>query len=172
MRKRSLLAALGAVVARPALALYDPPPAALLLAAPGTWSGTLAYRDYQNPDRRVTLRTRLSVTLAGPEELALFYVFDDGPGKTVYSYERMAFDLARKALVWTSGTAKPSRTEYGITAAEAKDGGALLRFERAVDGGIDRHVFELQPRRWALAKTEVRAGKDDLERSRYEFVRD
>lgn len=171
MHRRSLVLALGALAARPAFALYDPNPAQGLSAAIGSWAGTLVYADYQKPDRRVTLRVKMVATLTAPDELALYYVFDDGPGKTVYSYERMAFDGAAQQLVWTSGTAKPSRSEYRVTSSEASDAGTKIQFERAVEGGIDKYTLEVKPRTWLLSKVEVRSGKDDLQRSRYEFTR-
>ncbi len=74
-------------------ALYDPPPAAALASVEGAWQGTLQYRDYQPPYKRVTLPVRLFVAASSPRELALHYVFNDGPGKTVHSYDRIALDL-------------------------------------------------------------------------------
>ena len=171
MHRRSLLLTLGAAVARPSFALYDPMPAPGLAAVIGSWTGTLVYADYQKPDRRVTLRTKMVATLAAPDELALYYVFDDGPGKTVYSYERMAFDGATRQLVWISGTAKPSRSQYRVTSSEANEAGTKIQFERAVEGGVDKYTLDVKPRTWLLSKVEVRSGKDDLERSRYEFTR-
>jgi hypothetical protein len=98
------------LVAEPSLALYDPKPSALLVPAIGSWSDTLLHADYQSPDRLVSLQARLVVTLSGPEELSLYYVFDDGPGKTVYSDERMSFDSTKNELTWTS----PQVQERGL----------------------------------------------------------
>lgn len=60
----------------------------------GNWQGTLEYRDYQT-DRRVTLPTLLNVTAAGGGVLSLSYTYDDGPGKTVRSTERVTIDAGR-----------------------------------------------------------------------------
>lgn len=62
-------------------AMYDPAPLVALAAVEGTWQGTLQYRDYQPPNKRVTLPTRVYVAAASPRELALHYVFNDGPAK-------------------------------------------------------------------------------------------
>jgi hypothetical protein len=171
MRKRTLLIALGTLSARPAWSLYDPPPSPLLASSVGSWAGTLVYRDYQNPDRRVTLRARMTATLVAPDELALYYAFDDGPGKIVFSYERMRFDFAKREMEWMSGTAKPERNLYRTTTAETPADLARIHFERAVEGGEDRYTLEVTNRSWSLSKVEVRSGKANLERNRYEFAR-
>ena len=121
MHKRNLLLSLTALLAKPALALYDPKPNAALLPALGAWRGTLVYADYQNPGKFVTLQARLVVSLADPDELSLYYVFDDGPGKTVYSYERMVFDLSKNELTWVCGVTKPNTSRYKITASTSAE---------------------------------------------------
>lgn len=175
MHRRSLLLAAGALpLARPARALYDPAPDALLQRAVGAWQGTLRYQDYQRPDRQVTLPTSMVASLAAPAELVLYFAFDDGPGKTVHSYERMVFNFADRQLTWVSGTAKPSSNSYrivDIAPAAGADGTATVKFERSVEGGTDAHVLELAPRSFALFKREVRTGKADIERSRYQYTR-
>jgi hypothetical protein len=60
----------------------------------GSWTGTLEYRDYRS-ERRVTLPTKLVVEAEGPERLTLAYTYDDGPGKTVTSQERITIDRGR-----------------------------------------------------------------------------
>jgi hypothetical protein len=57
----------------------------------GTWSGTLEYRDYRS-DRRVTLPTTLVVTAAADGALEYVYTYDDGPGKTVVTRERVTIN--------------------------------------------------------------------------------
>jgi hypothetical protein len=171
MQRRSLFLCLAAFIAKPSLALYDPKPSGLLVPALGSWSGTLVYADYQNPDKLVTLQTRLVVTLTAPEELSLYYVFDDGPGKTVYSYERMSFDATKNELIWTSGVTKPNTNKFRVVSASAANDGSRFEFERAVESGVDKYTFEVKARSWFLAKQEVRTGKRDLQRSKYEFVR-
>jgi hypothetical protein len=68
------------------------PPHPLAAAITGDWRGTLEYRDYQS-DRRVSLPTTLTVTADG-NVLTLAYVYDDGPGKTVRSIDRVTIDAA------------------------------------------------------------------------------
>jgi hypothetical protein len=171
MRKRSLLLSIGFVYAKPAFALYDPKPSDLLAPAIGSWRGTLTYADYQSPGKLVTLPTRLVVTLVGPDELSLYYVFDDGPGKIVYSYERMAIDQSRTELTWISGVTKPKTSKYRIKSAIANNEGASIDFDQNVDSGTDTYTLEITGRTWRLGKREARAGKQDLQRSKYDFTR-
>ena len=169
MQKRTLLALLGSLLALPARALYDPKPNALLEQANGTWQGTLTYRDYQNPDRMVTLKASMTIALLTPDELALYYVFDDGPDKTVYSYERMRFDLEARQLLWLSGTTKSTRSEYQILSAMVQNGTSTITFERVVDQRTDSYVLEISKRTWSLTKTESAAGAAARLRSKYAF---
>lgn len=171
MQRRLLLLASGALAARPVRALYDPKPIALLESALGAWVGTLTYRDYQKPDRMVTLKTGMTSSLVAPDELALYYVFDDGPGKTVYSYERMKFDLAGQQVVWNSGVSRPKTAEYKITSSSLQDGRASIAFEQRQDASTDQCVFELTQRSWGLSKYEVSGDGARLLRSKYELVK-
>jgi hypothetical protein len=171
MHKRSFLFTLGIIAARPALALYDPKPIALLKLAAGTWVGSLTYRDYQAPDKMVTLKTVMTVSLAAPDELVLYYVFDDGPGKTVYSYERMKFDLAANQLTWHSGSAKPKLTQYKITSATILEAKNSLIFEKSTDTKTDRYMLDVTKSNWSLVKYEIPTGGVESLRSKYEFVK-
>ncbi len=101
VRRRDVPGASAAFAAWPVAAQYPPSPDATLAAVQGAWRGTLTYRDDARPDRNVVLATRLHAALVAPTELALHDVFDDGPGKTVHSYERMAFDFAGGTVTWT-----------------------------------------------------------------------
>ena len=80
----SSAAILGAVAAAAPLSAH----AAYLEALAGSWTGTLEYRDYRS-DRRVTLQTRVVITPSA-DGLTFDYVYDDGPGKTVKSVERIS----------------------------------------------------------------------------------
>jgi hypothetical protein len=171
MHKRTFLFSLAALATQPALALYDPKPNGLLENAAGSWKGTLTYRDYQNPDKMVVLPTRLAVSMIGPDELALYYVFDDGPGKIVYSYERMLFRGPAAELVWISGSNKPAPSTYRITAATIADRTSKISFEKAADSGLDRYAFEISPRAWTLSKVEVKSSGAEALRSRYELIK-
>lgn len=171
MQRRTLLLALGSIAASPAKALYDPKPIALLDRAPGRWVGSLTYRDYQKPDKMVTLKTAMIVSLAAPNELILYYVFDDGPGKTVYSYERMSFDLAANRLIWDSGTSKPDHSEYKITATEVLEAKSSLVFEKKSETRNDKCFLEITTSNWSLVKYEISAEGTENLRSKYEFER-
>jgi hypothetical protein len=171
MRKRTFLFSLGALCAKPSFALYDPQPSDLLAPSVGAWNGTLTYADYQSPGKLVTLPARLVAALAGPAELSLYFVFDDGPGKTVYSYERMALDPVRRELTWTSGVSNPNTSKYRVISASADHKESRIEFDREVDSGVDAYTLEFTAKTWQLIKREVRAGKEELQRSRYDFVR-
>ena len=171
MLLRTLVLALAVFASAPASALYDPKPNALLEPAIGRWAGTLTYRDYQQPDKMVTLNTTMTATLAGPNQLTLYYVFDDGPGKTVYSYESMQFDLDAKKLVWISGANKPERSTYTITASSLVDGIGTMAFEKKSDDGINRFRLELSASQWLLEKNEVDAAGTSRLRNCYLFKR-
>ncbi len=171
MQRRAILAATAAVVTSPARALYDPKPSPLLALAPGAWAGTLTYRDWSSPDKLVTLPCKLSVALSAPEELALFYVFDDGPGKVVYSYERMSFDFKAGKLSWLSGVSKPSSELYAITSSTSGTEESQLLFERATEGRTDKYMLALSREALHLSKVEHSASGAQTLRTQYEFKR-
>jgi hypothetical protein len=169
MQRRTLLLMIGTALALPARALYDPKPITVLAEAPGTWEGSLVYRDYQKPDKMVTLKTMMVVSLAAPDELVLYYVFDDGPGKTVYSYEQMKFDMAANQIIWDSGTTKPNHSEYKITSSAIQDGKSTVTFERNSDTRTDKYSLVLTKTTWSLTKFESSLGNPEILRSKYEF---
>ncbi len=169
--RRAVLAALAAAPFGKVLALYDPRPNPALALAPGAWRGSLTYRDWSNPDRIVTLPCTLAVALTAPDELALSFVFNDGPGKTVYSYDRMSFDFAGERMVWTSGTTKPTSTPYRLSSVRSGDDDARLVFERAVDARLDRCTLDVGRRTWSLIKVEVAPSGAEAFRNKYELVR-
>lgn len=168
MNRRLALHTLLAAVALPAVAQDSAPPEPALAAVQGAWRGTLTYRDYSRPDRLVTLPTRLYVALVAPQEMALHYVFDDGPGKTVHSYERMAFDFGTKRLLWVSGTRTSS---FDITSVEDQDGARTVTFERQVEGSTHRYTMLLGAQRLTLAKEEGSPSVGFQFRNRFEFGR-
>lgn len=171
MLPRTLVLALAVFAAAPAGALYDSKPNALLKPAIGRWTGTLTYRDYQQPDKMVTLNTTMTATLAGPNQLSLYYVFDDGPGKIVYSYETLQIDSDAKQLVWISGADKPERSTYTITASSLVDGKGTVAFENKSEHGINRYHLELSAAQWLLEKNEVDSTGESRLRNRYQFKR-
>jgi hypothetical protein len=171
MNKRTFLLALGALAARPAFALYDGKPDVLLADMAGAWEGTLTYRDYQPPGAMVTLPTRMTVALTAPHELALYYVFDDGPGKTVYSYERMAFDFPRSELVWVSGVDQPERSVYQVTAAATTAGRTAIAFKDESGKGMHRFSLDVTRQSWRMMKFEQDAAGSEFVRNTFEFAR-
>jgi hypothetical protein len=102
-------------------ALYDPPPIAALASVEGEWKGALEYKDYQPPYKRVTLPAQLFVTAISPNELALHYVFDDGPKKIVHSYDRLLIDT-EAGIVRFSGSKPGSITTAKILSSSTNEG--------------------------------------------------
>ena len=171
MKHRITLALLTVLCAGSVFALYDPKPDEALSAVQGAWKGSLTYRDYGKPDRLVTLPTRLFVALSAPNELVFHYVFDDGPSKTVFSYEKMNFDFANNQLSWTSGSSEKSLSIFHITSNTSEGGARRLTFEGRSGATTDRYTLVLSPRELGLAKDEVSATGAPLFRNKYEFSR-
>jgi hypothetical protein len=154
-----------------AQALYDDKPAAALSVAEGAWQGTLTYRDYSHPDRTETLPTRLFVALGAPGTLVLHYVYDDGPGKTVHSYESMAFDFAKGEVTWISGSDKKEQfTARVVSIARLADVQRLI-FERTTESGKDRYTLDLASGAFALQHEELDGSGASMLRNRHEFKR-
>jgi hypothetical protein len=171
MLRRTVIFSLLALTAGTSHALYDPKPDEALAEIQGEWKGSLTYRDYSKPDRLVTLPTRLFIALSAPNELVLHFVFDDGPSKTVYSYERMAFDFQAKQLAWTTGSAKQSVDMHTITSSTKEGSTTSVVFERSSEGTIERYSLVLSPQRLELTKQEIQASGEAVFRNRYEFAR-
>ncbi|MDN3922455.1 hypothetical protein [Roseateles violae] len=171
MHRRDALVFAALVLAVSASAQSASAPQADLAAAQGAWSGKLTYRDYSRPDRLVTLPARLFVALSGPSELVFHYVFDDGPSKTVYSYERMTFDFAGNLISWTSGHPGIKTTQNRIMSSQAQDGGRVIVFEREDGETKSRYVLSLHPKALSLGKEESTPSGEFQFRNRYEFSR-
>lgn len=176
----ALLAALVACIfslqAQFANALYDPSPAAALSAIEGEWKGTLQYRDWQPPHKRVTLITRLFVAAASPKELALHYVFDDGPNKTVHSYDRMLIDIDTGTLRWSS--LKPADTSSAAIISQRTNDGTLEiiaeRMEENKSKGktdVIRYRLRLSKSQFEVLKTAGEKGAESEFRNEYVFRR-
>jgi hypothetical protein len=152
-------------------ALYDGKPVAELRDAPGAWHGTLTYNDYSEPGKLVTLQTTAFVSLIQPNELAVFYVFDDGPGKTVYSYEQMRFDFAKAEVRWTSGAEKKEVTISHIDSNEPSGEGRRIVFATTAGDHVDRHTLTISAKKFVLRKDEIdHAGRSTM-RDEYQFQR-
>lgn len=171
MKRRDVLISALCLVALPAASRTTSPPHGPLAAVQGAWRGKLTYRDYSRPDRMVTLPTQLFVALSAPSELTLHYVFDDGPGKTVYSYERMAFDFANDLLAWSSGHANVKTSRNRITSTQVLEGGLAIAFEREDGGIVSRYAMNLHPRNLSLAQEEGTPAAGFQFRNKYEFTR-
>jgi hypothetical protein len=155
-----------------AFAAY-PRPDAVLSSIQGSWGGSLQYKDYSAPDKLVTLPAKLSIALSGPDEITMHYVYDDGPTKTVYSYENMRFDFARNEAHWKGGSKdKPMEMTWQITKSVPSGASRLVVMERArSEGKKDRLTFELSPAALSFAKDEIAADGQASLRNKYTFKR-
>lgn len=171
MQRRSVLLALLPLPAGTAWALYDPKPDPALAGVQGEWKGSLTYRDYRQPDRLVTLPTRLFVALGAPDELVLHFIFDDGPGKTVFSYDRIRFDFAAGQVSWASGQADQPARVHRIVSTSGEGATRQISFERPDGDNKARFTLDLSPKALRLIKEEVVPSGSASFRNRYEFVR-
>ena len=175
--KRTFTAALLCLCALTAhVASADTANTDFLADAEGEWAGTLTYKDYAQPDKRVTLPTMLFVARTAPDEIALHYVYDDALGKIVHAYERMKFDLAANRVSWVSGTKGETARDYRIS-SRALDGNT---YRLTLDRGERNEKDEPVRLRYELAFDphglhfvyEDAAGNAPLAfRSRYQFDR-
>lgn len=172
MRMQAVFIAVLCLGSGSALALYDGAPDPGLAGVQGEWIGTLTYRDYSQPDRLVTLPTRLFIALGAPNQLVLHFAYDDGPAKTVYSYERMQFDFSAKELRWSSIAEKDSPTECRISEqAQEKPAGWRLSCQDSDNGKVERYKLVLTPEHIAISKEEIDASGKSLLRNQYTFSR-
>jgi hypothetical protein len=171
--KQYLLGCSILLLAAPAHALYEPAPEPAIAATEGEWTGSLRYRDYQHPDRFETLPTRIAIALSAPDTLTLHSIYDDGPNKTVHSYESMRFDLAAKRLDWRYGLKEDDIGRFTIV-ANAQDGDChRFTAEREIDDkrALHRYQIALCATRLEWTKFEVDAQGVSLERSRTQLAR-
>ena len=146
----------------------------LTAALAGNWTGTLEYRDYRS-DRRVTLPTTLAVSGDGINVLLFSYVYDDGPGKTVRSTDRITIDpVARTyriqngdgtydATFAASGLAEfgPASHTVVLTGKGEENGVAVdLRTTLTLDGGS-----------LTMLRESKKPGEDWLFRNQYRLTR-
>jgi len=133
------IAALATCVALGAWTAHGPAAptrASLYHALAGEWNGSLDYKDYSNPDRRVTLPTKLRVQFSTDSAaLLMHYTYDDGPGKIVESDDRFSVDAKLTRVTWgsvrdtnpqqfvarASMVAQPAGTEQFIFEGEGRD---------------------------------------------------
>ncbi|MBL8525291.1 MAG: hypothetical protein JNN20_16545 [Betaproteobacteria bacterium] len=169
-----LLLAVCSAVSLTAHALYDPPPVVALAAIEGAWQGALEYRDYQPPFKRVTLPTRLFVTASAPKELTLHYIFDDGPKKTVHSYDRLLVDTDA-GVVRFSGLKADDVTTATIVRSASTDGVLEVIAERTQDNkGVEevtRYRLRFGKDAFDILKTAGPKGAEGEFRNQYSFKR-
>jgi hypothetical protein len=161
-----------ALAGLPRLALAaDPAPDAVLSAIQGNWGGSLQYKDFSAPDKLVTLPTKLSITLTAPDEIAMHYVYDDGPTRTVYAYERMRFD--KDQVLWKGGTRdKPMEMTWQVARTVPSGASRLVVMERnRSEGKKDRLSFELSANALIFSKDEIGADGQASFRNKYTFKR-
>ncbi|NCP65682.1 MAG: hypothetical protein GW763_12835 [Paraglaciecola sp.] len=169
--RQLMLSALLSVLISPAFALYDSKPLPEVAALQGQWQGTLIYNDYSAPGKLVTLQTTLFAALSKPNEIIWHLVFDDGPNKTIYSYERMQFDFNAATVVWTSGADKPSSETYAII--DVKKAGELttFQFEVTKEAETSRYFLVSSATSLQFTKYEIDENAQQVMRNQYQFER-
>ena len=94
-------------------------------ALSGSWQGTLEYRDYQDPEKRVILPTLLEAeSSADHSAFLLAFTYDDGPSKKVRTTDILTLDPLARTLDWFWGYGK--NTTRGQLNAESKPGHLVL----------------------------------------------
>ena len=143
-------------------------------ALTGNWSGTLEYRDYRS-DRRVTLPTTLAVTAAADGGLDYVYTYDDGPGKTVVSRERVTVTPAAGTYRVQNADGTYDAT---FTALNLRDFGAASNTVVLAGNGTENDVpvelritITLTASELTMTRESKRAGGEWLFRNRYAFTR-
>ena len=153
------------------VAAYDPAPDSNLAPAQGRWHGDLTYNDYSNPGSLVSIPTRMFAAMSSPTTLVLQLTFDDGPGKTVYSYESLDFDFSADRVTWTSGVTEPEVLEAKIVANTFEDSVRTLILERPTKEKLIRYTLELSAQHFSLATDEVSDSGSTTFRNRYQLTR-
>ena len=143
-------------------------------ALTGSWTGTLEYRDYRS-DKRVTLPTRLVIARAAAGGLTFSYVYDDGPGKTVTSQDRVTVDAARSTyrVQNADGTYDATFAASGLGEFGPQSPTVTL-IGRGEENGVAvdlRTTIQLGPASLTMLRESRRPGEDWLFRNRYTFNR-
>ena len=154
-----------------AQAAHPPAPLAEIAVAAGSWQGKLLYNDYASPGNMVTLPTALHVALSQPDTLVLYFIYDDGPGKIVYGYDQMQFDLKAGLVHWRSGDDGTASQRYQITAVQRNAAGTQFSLSRQADSMLIQYQLTISASSIVMEKTEVAAASPAVFRHRYEFSR-
>jgi hypothetical protein len=143
-------------------------------AITGTWTGTLEYRDYRS-DGRVTLKTRLIVAPSA-DGLELAYTYDDGPGKTVRSLERVTIGADRESYRIRNGDGTYDTTfaaaglrQFGSGSDQVVLVGKGTENDQPVDVRI---TIVATGNSLSMLRESRLAGADCLFRNEYRFTRD
>lgn len=168
MKRRHFLGTLGLLAAPHAIALYEPEPIDLFKRLPGSWRGSLTYRDWSPPHRLVELPCALFASLASPREASLYFVFQDGPGKVVHSYDRWQVSETGDTLVWSSGN---DTSTYRMSAASPAPAEAAVSLLRTHEGKTYRQRLSLSAAELRIEKVEVDPDGSESFRNRYQFTR-
>jgi hypothetical protein len=154
-----------------AKAAHPPAPLTEIAVAAGSWQGKLLYNDYASPGNMVTLPTRLHVALSQPDTLVLYFIYDDGPGKIVYGYDQMQFDLKAGLVNWRSGDNATATQSYQITAVQRNAAGTHFSLSRQADALKIQYQLTIAASSIVMEKTEVAPASAAVFRHRYEFSR-
>lgn len=168
MKRRHLLGSLGLLAAPHAIALYEPAPIDLFKHLPGSWRGSLTYRDWSPPHQRVSLPCALFASLVSPREASLYFVFQDGPGKVVHSYDRWRVSEASDALVWSSGE---DISNYRMSATPSAPAEMSVTLLRVLDDKTYKQSLSISAAELRIEKVEVAADGSESFRNRYQFTR-
>lgn len=104
-------------------------------ALAGSFAGALRYRDYQDSARFVVLPTELTGVLsADSTSVQLDFVYDDGPGKTVRSSDRLALDSTTTALQWGPADGRRPPSTFSV---RSLTGGDTIRLVADTEGSDD-----------------------------------
>ena len=154
-----------------AQAAHPAAPLAEIAVAAGSWQGKLLYNDYASPGKMVTLPTRLHVALSQPDTLVLYFIYDDGPGKIVYGYDQLQFDLKAGLVNWRSGDDGTASQRYQITAVQRQSGSTQFTLSRQADALQIQYLLTIAASSIVMEKTEITAASPAVFRHRYEFSR-
>lgn len=117
------------VLAAPLLPAQMATPGSLHGGLIGHWTGTLEYKDYRQPDKRVTLPTIVDIAASDAGGVSLHFTYDDGPGKTVRGEDHFEMGANGETVEWTGVTETPSAI-FRVVSFTASDATMRLVLER------------------------------------------
>lgn len=168
---RILLLATALFLSSTTAALYDSKPMKRLEFMQGTWAGQLTYDDYSNPGKLVNIPTKMFAALASPNKIILHFSFDDGPEKTVYSYDSILLNASAKTLSWFSGDKEVEEIQYHIISNEYKNKNWAVVFEHNSGKTRQRYTLNLDRHKLIIRKDEFDERELPTFRNEYNFTR-